>query len=488
MVEDTKKSKEKSNRRSLGVHLTSIDIFLKYIFPEIQSKLYDYLWVDLYAGEGNLILPILEYIPEKERIEFFKNHIYLFDIQPEMVQKCIDNAVYYKIPIDIAENNIKQRNNLETFPRFLKKKPYPIFHITNPPYLYLGYIRKHEETKIHLKYFENENDGYQDLYQIAMINDLRNDINDIIYIIPSNFIFGSSVSNKFRLDFLKFYKINKLYTFETKIFEFTGTNIVIAFFKRKKNPRIETQEFIGTKYKKNNQVLERDYRLIPKFNYRGGSGFDEFTEKFRMKKPINVKYYIQREDVQINNGNNEVLVIDTSNYVSNEYLKKTIYLNDEFANKIKSNILYVRTVDTGSYKGRAGINSIKEDFNVDGVYVSGNTYRTSPIQIMLEPTILEENQFLLKDYFNFILEYFREKLDSEFLTTYKYSDAVYTRKYLGLTQVRRIIETFPFNMDEISRKKLRTYLKERDFDEILKVLKQSSVVKIKKSVDLANWL
>ena len=97
MVEETKKTKEKNNRRSLGVHLTSTDIFLKYIFPEIQSKLYDYLWVDLYAGEGNLILPILEYIPEKERIEFFKDHVYLFDIQPEMVQKCIDNAVLFPV-------------------------------------------------------------------------------------------------------------------------------------------------------------------------------------------------------------------------------------------------------------------------------------------------------------------------------------------------------------------------------------------------------
>jgi len=489
MVEETKKSKEKNNRRSLGVHLTSTDIFLKYIFPEIQSKLYDYIWVDLYAGEGNLILPILEYIPEKERIEFFKNHIYLFDIQPEMVQKCIDNAVYYKIPIDIAEKNIKQRNNLDTFPRNLKKKLYPIFHITNPPYLYLGYIRKHEETKMHLKYFENENDGYQDLYQIAMINDLRNEIDNIIYIIPSNFIFGASVSNKFRLDFLKYYKILKLCTFETKIFEFTGTNIVIGFFKRKKNPIIETQEFKGTKYKKNNQVLEREYRLIPKFNYRGGSEFDEFTENYRMKKPITVKYYIKQEDVQINKGDNEVVVIDTSNYVSNQYVKKPIYLNDVFANKIKSNILYVRTVDTGSYKGRAGLNSIKGDFNVDGVYVSGNTYRTSPIQIMLEPNILEEDQFLLKDYFNFILEFFREKLDSEFLTTYKYSEAEYTRKYLGLTQVRSIIETFPFNyITEILRKSLKTCIKERKFDEILKIIRQYSVIKTKKRVDLANWL
>ncbi|MHA1203280.1 MAG: N-6 DNA methylase, partial [Candidatus Heimdallarchaeaceae archaeon] len=88
----------KNNRRALGVHLTSVDIFQEYIFPEIKNKLKEYLWVDLYCGEGNLILPILDAIPEKERIEFFEKHIYLFDIQEEMVQKSIKNAENYGIP------------------------------------------------------------------------------------------------------------------------------------------------------------------------------------------------------------------------------------------------------------------------------------------------------------------------------------------------------------------------------------------------------
>jgi hypothetical protein len=43
-----------------------------------------------------------------------------------------------------------------------------------------------------------------------------------------------------------------------------------------------------------------------------------------------------------------------------------------------------------------------------------------------------------------MLEYFREQTDSEFLTTYKYSESRYTRKYLGLTQAKALIETFPY--------------------------------------------
>jgi len=491
MIEETLEAdnvKKKNNRRNLGVHLTSTEIFKNYIFPEIKSKLYNFLWVDLYAGEGNLILPILDGISPENRINFFEDHIYLFDIQPEMIKKCVDNAVSYGIPLNKAKKNIIQRNNLEAFPSFLKKKKFPIYHITNPPYLYLGYIKKHKETKIHLKYFEKENKGYQDLYQIAMINDLRKNIENLIYIIPSNFIFGASVSNKFRMDFLKYYNILKMYIFETKIFEFTGTNIVIGFFTRKKYPKTEQQAFIGIKFKKNNIKMERDYILNPKYNYRGGFEFDDFVESYGAEKPLKVKYYLQREEIQKNKGAFKIEVIDSSNYISNQYLKKVLNVNEMYNKRVKSNFLYIRTVDTGSYEGRAGLSIIKNDFDVDGIYVSKNTYRTSPIHIFLKPQISKEDQLLLKDYFNFILEYFRNKSDSEFLTTYKYSDAEYTRKYLGLTQVRKIIETFPIlNLENYLKNELKNLINKKEFKGIFKFLRNYSRTKSKKSQDITTW-
>lgn len=181
-------------RRALGAHLTSVGIFEKFILSEIKDKLWNYIWVDLFCGEGNLILPMLNLIPKNHRINFFKEHIFLFDIQEEMIKKSITNAEKYGIPYDIAKENIQKRDTLKDYPIFIKNLSYPIFHITNPPYLYLGYIVK--QAKEHLKYFSDINDGYQDLYQIAMINDLRHDIQNMIYIIPTNFLFGFSVSNK----------------------------------------------------------------------------------------------------------------------------------------------------------------------------------------------------------------------------------------------------------------------------------------------------
>ncbi|MFX1309165.1 MAG: N-6 DNA methylase [Promethearchaeota archaeon] len=471
MVNRIQEFKDNKNRRSLGVHLTSRDIFLKYILPEIEKKLWKHTWIDLYAGEGNLILPILNSISYQNRIHFFKDHIFLFDIQPEMVQKCIINAKNYGIPPKIADKNIKLRDNLESFPKFLKNAQFPLFHITNPPYLYLGYIRKHKETQKYLQFFKGKNDGYQDLYQIAMINDLRNEIKDLIYIIPSNFLFGASVSNKFRMDFFKYYNIVKMTIFETRIFEYTGTNICIGFFKKKKMPKSEKAEFRGIKIKKNDNLLEKKYILKPEFKYRAGSEFDEFLKKYVIHRPLKVNYYLLKEEIMENEGQNEIVVIDANNYQNNEYKKLTLHINENLKKKINSNLLYVRTVDTGSYNGRVGLGIITEDFKVDGIYVSGNTYRTHPIQIFFEPIILPNEQKLLKNYFNFALEAFREKLDSEFLTTYKYSEAEYTRKYLGLTQVRKLIQTFPYReLNEELRSKLNDLIKEKDFNNILELL------------------
>ena len=449
---------EKAKRRKYGQHLTSLDIFYRYILPEIKALLRDYLWVDLYAGEGNLILPILKEIQPNEREKFFKDHIFLADVHKEMVKRCISNAESYGISGEIARTNIKLRDNLESFPQILKRKKFPMFHITNPPYLYLGYIKKTKETQNYLDYFKNENAGYQDLYQIAMINDLRNEVGNLIYVIPSNFLFGASVSNKVRQDFLKYYRIAKMIIFETSMFEFTGTNICISFFTRKTQQKDEIQSFKAIKFKNKNSFLDREYHLAPKYKYRAGSEFDEFLEEFAAHNPLKISYYLQHDEVLKNSGPFEISVIDANKYENTRYRELTLKVNKILQEKLHRNILYARTVDTGSIDGRAGLGIVKEHFGVDGIYVSGNTYRTHPIQIFLNPELTFNDQLLLRNYFNIILEHFREKLDSEFLTTYKYSNANYTRKYLGLTQVRKIIETFPYELDLVKKKRLKAMI------------------------------
>ncbi|MCS7123331.1 MAG: N-6 DNA methylase [Candidatus Aenigmarchaeota archaeon] len=429
-----------TKRRELGAHLTSVDIFKKYIFPEIKNLLYNYTWIDLFAGEGNLILPILEYIPKQKRIKFFKEHILLFDIQKEMVEKCISHAKTYGIPYEIAKQNIQVRDTLQNYPElsFLRKPPY---HITNPPYLYIGHIVKNFERN--LKYFTEENEGYQDLYQIALINDLRHNIEKMIYIIPTNFLFGFSVSNKIRKDFLPFYDIKKSIIFEKKIFEFTGTNVCICFFNRKKTPSNSPVIFKALKI--NNKSIEKQYILSPKNFYRAGGEFDEFVNYFKTSSPLKIKFYLTLEEVEKNKGYNEVKLLDVNSYHNGYFKFKTYFVNEKLYRKIKNNPLFVRTLDTGSWDGRVGIYDIQETFGVDGLVVTKEKYRTHPIQIFISPELLYEDLILLKNYFNLMLEYFRDITDSEFLTTFKYSSSCYIRKYLGLSQTKKLLETFPIH-------------------------------------------
>ncbi len=453
-------------RREYGVHLTSIDIFKKFILPEIKGLLYEYCWIDLFCGEGNLILPILEFMPRRNRIDFFKEHIFLFDIQKEMVEKSIENAQKYGIPFELAKKNIQIRDTLKDYPDF-KFLKYPPYHITNPPYLYIGYIVKNSERN--LKYFSGQNEGYQDLYQIAMMNDLRHGLKNLIYIIPTNFLFGFSVSNKIRKDFLTFYNIKKAIIFEKRVFQFTGTNVCICFFERKNEPSNEPMVFKSIKI--NNTTIEKEYHLSPENFYRAGGEFDEFVSHYKSSTPLKIKFYLTLEEVKKNKGKNPVKLLDVNNF-SNGYFKfDTYFVNDKLYKKIKNNPLFVRTLDTGGWEGRVGIYNVKEIFGVDGILVTKEKYRTHPIQIFISPEISKDDLILLKNYFNLMLEYFRDITDSEFLTTFKYSNSSYIRKYLGLSQVKKLIETFPVHIFSPEQKSiLKILIEQKNIEKIKEIL------------------
>lgn len=456
-------------RRLYGEHLTPVNIFKEFILPEIKDDLYNHVWVDLFAGEGNLILPILELIPDNKRIEFFKQHIFLFDIQKELVEQAIQKTLTYGIPKYIAQQNIIQKDTIKDYPEFLLDLKFPVYHITNPPYLYLGYIAKNNKTQNYLEYFKGCNKGYQDLYQLGLMNDLRHGIEKMIYIIPSNFLFGFSAANKIRDDFFKYYIIKKGIIFEKEIFKYTGTNVIISFFEHKKKPVHETLSFEGIKI--NKKTLKKIYILDPKNHYRAGGDFEEFINKYKVNKPLKIKYYLTVEEVEKNKGNFKIEVIDANAFNGKEYERIKIYVNKKMYDKIKSNGLFVRTVDTGSIKGKAGLYKIKDAFKADGILVTKARYRTHPIQVFIEPQLSYGEQEILMSYFNLILEYFREKTDSEFMTTYKYSSSSYTRKYLGLMQAKKIIQTFPLlTLTNQEKTQFEQIIKNKNIEALLRFL------------------
>jgi hypothetical protein len=65
--------------------------------------------------------------------------------------------------------------------------------------------------------------------------------------------------------------------------------------------------------------------------------------------------------------------------------------------------------------------------------------------------------------------------DSEFMTTYKYSESMYTRKYLGLSQTKALIETFPYlGLSAEERDRLRMLVQSRDAEGVIAFLKSLS--------------
>ncbi|HPN29351.1 MAG TPA: N-6 DNA methylase [bacterium] len=464
----------KETKRFYGEHFTPIELFKEYIFPWIKDNINEYVWIDLYAGEGNLILPILDYIEPEKKIEFFKNNIYMFEIQKENFDKLLLNTMAKGIPEDIAKKNIFLNDTIKNYPiKFLKKFQKPVFHITNPPYLYLGYIVKNKERfKTNFEYFNDKsNEGYQDLYQLALINDLRNKIYKMIYIIPSNFLFGASVSNKIRKDFFQYYTMNKAIIFEKEIFEFTGTNVVVCNFTRKNETNKKDIIFNGVKI--NCKTVEKKYILKYKNSYRAGNELSDFLDLYTQNEKIKFSFYL--EEKTIINGNKIIDLLDANKFENGQYVKTERKVNDLIYNTIKNNILFIRTVDTGSQDGRAGLYITKQIFDCDGILVTKSKFRTHPIQIFFEENILIDEQKIIKDYFNLILEYLREITDSEFMTSYKYSNSEYVRKYLGLTQAKKILETYPIKLSPKMKVRFSKLITEKNANKVLDFLNTNCI-------------
>jgi hypothetical protein len=262
-----------------------------------------------------------------------------------------------------------------------------------------------------------------------------NNISKNIYIIPTNFLFSASWTNKVRVWYLENYVIKKAIIFEEKIFDSTWQNVWIFFFNRKEKKNHNKQEFEAIKI--NWHIKTRNFELTKENNYRWWSEFIDFCKR-NANQNIDVDFYLMEEDIIKNKGENKIIWYDINNKKYKEYL-----VNDYFYKKIKENYLYIRTIDTWKNNWRIWLYDIREDYKADCIVITNwKTYRTYPIQIFLNTN---QNISLdkLKIYFNETLEYFREKYDSDFLTTFMYSESSkYVRKFIWLTYTKQLIQTF----------------------------------------------
>ncbi|MFN3621760.1 MAG: N-6 DNA methylase, partial [Nitrososphaerales archaeon] len=364
-------------KKKRGAFYTPAELFSNYILPRIKDTLWDYTWIDLYCGKGDLIIPIVKAIEANQRSEFFSEHIRCFDVDSYALSVFADRLRQVGVKDELIKKNLIQADTLKEFPRF--EYSYPLYHITNPPYLYRGYIPKAEKTRDLLQYFKRKREPLQDLYQVALFNDLIKGVGKMIYIIPTNFLFGDANANHIRRLIFKYYNLVDLFILERKVFSDTGTNVCVCFFEKKAVPSEADQIVYATKISKDGEKM-RTYKLSKKFRFRAGSEFYEFVEQFKADNPLDFEYYLLKKDVEANKGEYEVTLLDVNNYS-----KIVAKVNKELHDRIKSNVLFFKTLDTGRFEGRAGLYECKKVFGVDGIMVSKDyTYRTHPIQIFFK--------------------------------------------------------------------------------------------------------
>ena len=416
-----------ASTKQYGIFPTPIEIFEKYIFDKIKDSLNDFIFVDFFCGSGNLVLPILGHINASERIDYFKEHIFMFDVIPDQVNKSIENAVKYGIPKDVASDNIKVRDTIVNYPsELVDKYGDRIFHITNPPYLSTHVIGR-SNFKSEMSKFKGECSAFNDLYQLALYNDIKHNIKNMIYIIPSNFIFSTVSARNIRNVVFDKYSINSAILFEKRIFDYTGTNVGIFELARTYDIS-DKKTFVAKKiyYVGEKQIK---YELLKKYNYAGGTKFYEFLEKTPKSKDYKILFKLKEKELDYNCGDNNVIL-----YYTNTRELKTVGVNKNEFNKIKGNILYARIVDGGSKHKRIGLYDIRK-FNkaCDGIASLTNFHRVGPIEVFINPQISIDEQEKLIYVFNRNLEKLRRETDSDFLLTFQVPFGNgYIKKYMPI--------------------------------------------------------
>ncbi len=295
------------------------------------------------------------------------------------------NMLLEAYDIDPKLENVVLRDSLLN-PINLKGK----YVITNPPYLAKN---KTKNKEIFEKY--ETDDLYKASIRMIMGYDFKDHGYDDnrgcsggILIVPVNFF--SDRDWKLRECFLRRYKILSLNIFEEKVFD--DTTYTVCSFNFRKIKKNEEQKFkirIYPGYLKDKEAQRRGYSLMPTLTefYKYTVGY----EFFRLIKDRSLCLRVGRlaEDTKLDNW-----------VVSR---------------------LYLRAIDTGAMDGRIGLSMRKEPFVGK---ISERTHAT----ILLSEKFLIREQKAIVEKFNEILEDYRVKFHSLFLTNFRNSTSNYARK------------------------------------------------------------
>ncbi len=343
-----------------------------------------------------------------------------FTTNSDYILKGLDNFVVGKKVTDpfagdgdllnwALKNRAGSACGLDVNADFLKKSVTPITHndsilnskrykfvITNPPYLNIN--KASRETKE--KYFSKL--GFEDLYQISLASIMNSE--EGIVIVPINFLSAEN-SQKIRKLFFSRFDIVKMNYFKQQVFADTTYN-VIAFYYRMKGRNSGKFSIKTTIFPEEKSVL---IELEEKFGWSIGGIF--LTNLKNQENALGI-YRLTENHIQ----KGPVRIPAAYNHIDN---KVTINVSSFLDKLIKSNIILLRAIDSGTEQGKIKLENIK-DYGVECL-ISKPSSRNMIYLISGTPLSIND-QLLLIEKFNDEINKLREEYLSLFLTNFRDND------------------------------------------------------------------
>src|SRR3989344_6783265 len=296
---------------------------------------------------------------------------------------------------DVDPDQLKLKKKLITFnDSILTPRDYE-FVVTNPPYLNINKASKKTKDK----YFSG--DHFEDLYQTSLASIMNSE--EGIVIVPINFLSAEN-SAKIRKIFFDRFRIVKMNYFTKRAFLDTTYN-VIAFYYKKNHKPIDSFNIKTTIFPENKKIT---IFLQRKYDWTIG---DDIIRNIKYQDNFLGIYRLTEEHLVQNPG--PIKISTAYNHINN---KEKATVSKKLFDNIKSNIIFLRAIDSGSEKGKIKLEDIR-NYKLDCL-VSKESSRHM-IHLIFTQSVSIENQEKIIKIFNSMINDLRSKYLSLFMTNFR---------------------------------------------------------------------
>ncbi|MEK7077123.1 MAG: hypothetical protein AAB967_02730, partial [Patescibacteria group bacterium] len=277
------------------------------------------------------------------------------------------------------------------------------FVVTNPPYLNIN--KADQKTKgIYFRNFD-----YEDLYQASLGAIMESEGG--IVIVPVNFLSAEN-AGKIRDRFFAKFRIDEINYFREQVFADTTYNVIAFHYRR----REKTGALLDGRFIMKTHIYPDDIvipiELRQKYHWTIGGEVTEGIKKY--DNVLGVRRLIENE---ITESKGPVPLAAAYNHVDT---KIAVNVSEDLYRRIKSNIILLKAIDSGTPDGRIALEDIR-NYGVECL-VSKESSRHM-IYFLFDhhqPTIREQEEII--NLFNQEMSRMRENHLSLFLTNYRDND------------------------------------------------------------------